>query len=62
MSYKQISNAFFYSLLLFEKSELKLKLELELELKLKSELLLLLVSGLTGAGTYQMSADHKEDT
>ena len=40
-----------------EDLELKLKLKLELELKLP----LLLVLGVTGAGIYQTSVDHKED-
>ena len=61
-SSKWKSSALFYLLSLFEDSELKLKPKLELESELKSELLLLLVSGMTGAGVYQTSVDHKGDT
>ena len=62
MSYKQELSTVLYLLSSFEDLKLELKLELELELKLKSELPLLLVLGLTGAGIYQMSVDHKRDT
>ena len=58
VSYKQKSSAVLYSLFSSEDSELKLKLELKLEL----ELPLLLVLGVTRAGIYQTSVDHKGDT
>ena len=57
--YKQRLNTVPYSLSSFENLELKLELELELESELKSELPLLSVLSLTGAGTYQTSANHK---
>ena len=47
---------------MFEDLELELKPKLKLESELESELPLLSVSGMTRAGTYQTSVDHKGDT
>ena len=61
-SYKWKSSTVLYSLSSFKDSELKLKFKLKLESELESKLLLLSVSGLIRADTYQMSVDHKGDT
>ena len=48
-------------LFLFKDLELELKPELKLKSEFELKLSLLSVSGMTGAGTYQMSVDHKGD-
>ena len=58
MLYKWKSSAVLYSLSLFEDLKLKLKFKSEF----KSELLLLLISDVIRAGTYQTSVNHKGDT
>ena len=59
---RQKLSALPYLLSLFEDLKLELEPELKLESELESELPLLLVSGMTGADTYQTSVDHKGDT
>ena len=59
ISFKQESSALFYSLSLFEDSELKLKFKLKLKSELKSKLILLLILDIIKVDIYLMSINHK---
>ena len=59
--FKWKSNTFFYLLSLFKDLELKLKFKSEFKSEFELKLLLLLILGITGAGAYQISINHKKD-